>query len=852
MATNLMKTSDDDDEKREVSLKRGNMDSSGSDHEPGKSSEDASDPVPERRTSARILKLKEKSELEKAMPPSPATKKRRKFGTRFKGKYERVGSEGDREESSQKEKLTLDGKSGELNKRNSEVPDMEADINGPTSADDLQDPKKLFTVQVKRVVQGVRDGELEVVTTYEEHGGTIDAAERGYIIKNNSSPGKVTRTCKFLDPGPIRRVNAPTEGKKYMILNKATIQGMMEKGLIQAIGKDGSDQQNVAFAYRAVLPKTGPTVLRRVPNPNFQGISPHTFIHGKSVGTSLSQDSGTLPATATSASTKLPSSTAPTTGLSSSVTSTSTALDVSSGGLNVQIPTLASAKNSTTGTNPVVTAPVYVKSPIFGSNLSSEKMPVITVPTSVLNHIQKNASLFSVAVTSSSSVATPGQSLISTPKEQSLKSTPKESLIVTSVGKTIKSSEDLDNPDKAADISENENDDADNAKTYGVPTGVCKVLKSMKMYQYINKSEGKSATHLPVKGSQSIRWVAVPNDPNNPEGKSGPQLQLGTPPVLPIVAAIGNDPNRRNLPDTNNILGTPSKKGLRKYVKEMKLQHARLIGKHRTRYSRLQKKYSELERDFKDVEDVGTPQQIVRDCKKYLSEEHAVFMESQMFWKNVDGKGNRYSKRFLQIMLALYCKSPAGYKYLKTVFTLPSIKLLLKLQSQGFGNIEGTSKVDPLEVGKIQAPDGLVSKCEDGQLGSSNVIKSEVPILSGKDPMDLPPDNKDWFKSGILSETLPSTSGQTVFFSNSNKGTLLSEKRPDEGEEEEEEEEEVEEEGDDDSSRHTNSDNLELGEVGSSITTFDNIAKKVVVVPDNENLNKQEISIQWEDAWSSL
>ncbi|XP_064101514.1 uncharacterized protein LOC135212082 isoform X4 [Macrobrachium nipponense] len=626
MATNLMKTSDDDDEKREVSLKRGNMDSSGSDHEPGKSSEDASDPVPERRTSARILKLKEKSELEKAMPPSPATKKRRKFGTRFKGKYERVGSEGDREESSQKEKLTLDGKS--------------------------------------------------------EHGGTIDAAERGYIIKNNSSPGKVTRTCKFLDPGPIRRVNAPTEGKKYMILNKATIQGMMEKGLIQAIGKDGSDQQNVAFAYRAVLPKTGPTVLRRVPNPNFQGISPHTFIHGKSVGTSLSQDSGTLPATATSASTKLPSSTAPTTGLSSSVTSTSTALDVSSGGLNVQIPTLASAKNSTTGTNPVVTAPVYVKSPIFGSNLSSEKMPVITVPTSVLNHIQKNASLFSVAVTSSSSVATPGQSLISTPKEQSLKSTPKESLIVTSVGKTIKSSEDLDNPDKAADISENENDDADNAKTYGVPTGVCKVLKSMKMYQYINKSEGKSATHLPVKGSQSIRWVAVPNDPNNPEGKSGPQLQLGTPPVLPIVAAIGNDPNRRNLPDTNNILGTHKSRGvIDRYIRYLKNRHEHLLRRYYVRHFHLVRKIQWLKQKVKKVESrCFTPEQLLKESRKYLSDEHVLFFESQMFLKNEKGKGNRYSREFIKLMVGLYRINPSGYKFLKGIFFLPSMKKLEVLQ----------------------------------------------------------------------------------------------------------------------------------------------------------------------------
>ncbi|XP_066983535.1 uncharacterized protein [Macrobrachium rosenbergii] len=612
MATKLMKTSDDE-EKRGVTLKRGNMESSGSDQEPGKSSEETSDlAVPERRTSARILKLKEKNELEKAMTPSPAPKKRRKFGPRFKGKYERVGSEGVPEASSQKGKLTLDGKF--------------------------------------------------------EH----DAAERGYIIKNNSSPGKVTRTY----PGPIRRVNAPTEGKKYMILNKATIQGMMEKGLIQAIGKDGSDQQNVAYAYRAVLPKTGPTVLRRVPNPNFQGISPHTFIHAKNVGTSLSQDSGSLPTTATSASTKLPSSTAPTTGLSASVTSTSTVTvsDAPSSGLNLQIPTSVTAKNSTTGTSAVVTAPVYVKSPIFGSNLSTEKMPVITVPTSVLNHIQKNASLLSLAVTNSSSVAASGQSL---------KSTPKDSLRVTSsVSKTGKSSENLYNPDKAADISDSGDDDGNNAKSYGVPTGVCKVLKSMKMYQYINKSEGKSAGHLPVTGSQNIRWVAVPNDPNSPEAKSGPQLQLGTPPVLPIVTAVGNDPNKRSLPDTSNTLGTHKSRGvIDRYIRYLKNRHEHLLRRYYVRHFQLVRKIQWLKQKVKKVESrCFTPEQLLKESRKYLSDEHVLFFESQMFLKNEKGKGNRYSREFMKLMVGLYRINPSGYKFLKGIFFLPSMKKLEVLQ----------------------------------------------------------------------------------------------------------------------------------------------------------------------------
>ena len=281
----------------------------------------------------------------------------------------------------------------------------------------------------------------------------------------------------------------------------------------------------------------------------------------------------------------------------------------------------------------------------------------------------------------------------------------------------------------------------------------------------------------------------------------------------------------------------------------MKLQHARLIGKHRTRYSRLQKKYSELEKDFREVEDVGTPQQIVRDSRKFLSEEHSLFMESQMLWKNVEGKGNRFTKRFLHLMLDLYHKSPAGYRYLKSVFTLPSIKFLLKLE--GTGIFTGTKRIKPSFGGgdssKPQTPDGGSSRSADDEETGSNIelpvppvkIKTEAPSLSEQSDLVVPSDSKDWFKSDMMtSESLPSTSRQNLFLNSSGKNSLEQSKADEEEEEQ------------DGTMQQANSNSSELNETGPSITSFNNLSKKVVVMQDTEPLNKQ--GFNWDESWDTL
>lgn len=85
----------------------------------------------------------------------------------------------------------------------------------------------------------------------------------------------------------------------------------------------------------------------------------------------------------------------------------------------------------------------------------------------------------------------------------------------------------------------------------------------------------------------------------------------------------------------------------------------------------LLKKYKTLEEKYCEVGDIGTPQQLIRDARKYLSEEHCLFFESQMFLRNRNGTGNRFSRKFMDLMMEYYQRSLAGYKYMRTVFTLP-------------------------------------------------------------------------------------------------------------------------------------------------------------------------------------
>lgn len=127
----------------------------------------------------------------------------------------------------------------------------------------------------------------------------------------------------------------------------------------------------------------------------------------------------------------------------------------------------------------------------------------------------------------------------------------------------------------------------------------------------------------------------------------------------------------------------------------LKKRYVQRLHKHQHRYHMLLKKYTALERKVALKEDIGTPKQIMRDAKKYLSEEQILFLESQMILKNRPRRGNRFTKKFMRLLLEYYRRSKAGYKFLKTIFTLPSVKTLQNWLNRPLAIMDGNPFLSP-------------------------------------------------------------------------------------------------------------------------------------------------------------
>lgn len=126
---------------------------------------------------------------------------------------------------------------------------------------------------------------------------------------------------------------------------------------------------------------------------------------------------------------------------------------------------------------------------------------------------------------------------------------------------------------------------------------------------------------------------------------------------------------------------TPSYKSANR---ELKIKYTRLLQKHRYRYHLLLKKYTALQEKLAALSEPGTPQQFIKDAHKFLSKEHALFLESQMFLRNRTGSGNRFSRNFMKLMIEYYKRSPAGYRFLKTIFTIPTVPTVQKWMNRPF------------------------------------------------------------------------------------------------------------------------------------------------------------------------
>lgn len=157
--------------------------------------------------------------------------------------------------------------------------------------------------------------------------------------------------------------------------------------------------------------------------------------------------------------------------------------------------------------------------------------------------------------------------------------------------------------------------------------------------------------------------------------------------------------------------------------KELKRRYTCLLNKHRRRYYALLKKYKILEEKCTPHKEVGTPEQIIRDARKFLPEEHLLFLESQMFLRNRPGTGNRFSRKFMDLMVKYYKRSGAGYRYLRTIFTIPSVQTVQKYVAKSIDSLNEEVLADSredCEVGRDSAFTSDKEKAENICQGSSS------------------------------------------------------------------------------------------------------------------------------------
>ncbi|XP_045593962.1 uncharacterized protein [Procambarus clarkii] len=261
----------------------------------------------------------------------------------------------------------------------------------------------------------------------------------------------------------------------------------------------------------------------------------------------------------------------------------------------------------------------------------------------------------------------------------------------------------------------------------GIASGPCKIRKGgMKMYRYVNMPDGSNKAG--PKSSQNVRWVALPAVP------IGSGQPLVSDALKTVISSLQN--TRQGTAKTHSSadtlssdlrtalyegfpIGTVEHKGgasihqspYKSANRELKKKYSRLLNKHRQRYHLLLKKYKALENKFAVVEDAGTPEQVIRDARNFLSEEHVLFLESQMFLRNRPGTGNRFSKKFMRLMIEYYKRSAAGYRFLRTIFTIPSVKTVQKWLSKPL-NIREDEGKDPLAIPMQMGDHGEVNNGE--------------------------------------------------------------------------------------------------------------------------------------------
>lgn len=677
-----------------------------------------------------------------------------------------------------------------------------------------------------------------------------DCDSKQKILLNR--PGSTVRRTYS---GPIRRqvVRTKDGGKRtFMILNKNSLKTLQAKGVIQQLKQNtvASKSQNTS---KQVSAKTLlPSMQEDIEKIQYKAVIPSLISATDLDSRAVAKKTKELDHSSSLATIDLPAppaSDGPEAGETPVVVtwSTTNVTDTPSITFTIQLPAkvnegLSPQKSALgSGLRQIVTPPVFIQTSSTNQTMTSGSMNHQLSLTNQLKHVSHTYGKKSTmaSMTASAAGLTYTSVATSNPSVSFSQLTPTCTSTLKPESKWNASQPPLEDMEASCDSpppgpsSPVEFSEEGSAQSKGdavglseeVLSGPCKIRKGLKIFKYNVKGNESAQTSM-----KNVRWIALPTMPvsTSASGKSPMPANVRKQNISPVHAnSVSLQVPTHSTPVIPVAKDTfkDSSKSYETTKKGLKERYKRLLNKHRQRYYLLLKKYRNLEKKYHVVEDAGSREQVVRDARKYLSDEHLLFMESQMFLRNRTGKGNRFSKKFIRLMIKLYERSAAGYRYLRSIFTIPSVKTVQKWQNRLFDLLDESDK-DPLDVtgnaNPLEAAEAHTVEAEDFM----NQQVPEATTSSGKDADRHFQASTTLFRS-VDALGRPDTDGSSCG-SGSEDSDGVDEEDLDEEEEEEDEEE------------------YEAGDMQPGHHTGKNIYQT------SETRPADEITIAWGEPWSSV
>ena len=98
-----------------------------------------------------------------------------------------------------------------------------------------------------------------------------------------------------------------------------------------------------------------------------------------------------------------------------------------------------------------------------------------------------------------------------------------------------------------------------------------------------------------------------------------------------------------------------------------------LAYKYKQKVKRLQSKNRKKENMFSQPQMEASPNDILERARHHLTEQQQDFLACQLIQAKRTGRGRRWSDASKKLAVALHTQSPKGYKFLRSIFPLPSV-----------------------------------------------------------------------------------------------------------------------------------------------------------------------------------